>query len=76
MKIEIFGKENCSFCTSAKALLESKAVEFDYKDFFELNEEDQTDIQTKRAPTARTFPIIFMDDTYIGGFSNLKSIFG
>ena len=75
MKIEIFGKENCSFCTSAKTLLETKQVQFEYMDFFNLSEETQTHIQTTRAPTARTFPMIFIDDTYIGGFNNLKSIF-
>lgn len=73
MKIEIYGKQNCNFCVSAKKLLEIKNVPFEYKDFFELNETEQTQIQTERAPTAKTFPIIFIDDTYIGGFNNLNS---
>lgn len=75
MKIEIFGKENCSFCVSAKSLLEMKNVPFEYKDFFELSEEEQNQIKNEKAPSSRTFPIIFIDDTYIGGFSNLSSVF-
>lgn len=75
MKIEIYGKTNCSFCTSAKALLDLKAVQYDYQDFFELSQDDQDQILKVRAPSASTFPIIFIDDVYIGGFSNLNSVF-
>ena len=75
MKIEIFGKKDCSFCVSAKTLLDTKGVPYEYKDFFELNVDEQTHIQTERAPSARTFPMIFIDDTYIGGFVNLESVF-
>lgn len=75
MKIEIFGKENCQYCTSAKALLDTKGIRYDYHDFFQLTAEQQSHIQTERAPTGRTFPFIFIDDIYIGGFSNLESVF-
>lgn len=74
MKIEIFGKPNCPYCTSAKNLLQIKNIGYDYVDFFDLDEEAQDKIR-KRAPTAGTFPIIFLEDTYIGGFNQLESVF-
>jgi glutaredoxin 3 len=75
MKIEIYGKKDCSFCVSAKALLDHKGLSYEYQDFFELNSNAQSHIQTERAPSAKTFPIIFIDDTYIGGFTNLERAF-
>lgn len=75
MKIEIFGKKDCSYCVSAKNLLDAKKISYDYKDFFELNGDEQNHIQESRAPSARTFPIIFIEDTYIGGFNQLESAF-
>lgn len=74
MKIEIYGKTNCSFCVSAKNLLDIKSVPYDYTDFFELSQEEQ-DAVRERAPSAGTFPIIFLEDTYIGGFNQLNSVF-
>lgn len=74
MKIEIFGKPNCPYCTSAKNLLQIKNIGYEYIDFFELNDEEQKKIREK-APTAGTFPIIFLEDTYIGGFNQLESVF-
>jgi glutaredoxin 3 len=74
MKIEIFGKPNCPYCTSAKNLLQMKQIGYDYIDFFELDNEQQTKVR-ERAPTAGTFPMIFLEDTYIGGFAQLQSVF-
>lgn len=74
MKIEIFGKPNCSYCTSAKNLLEIKQVEYEYIDFFDLSAAEQDKIH-ERAPSASSFPIIFLEGTYIGGFHQLQSVF-
>lgn len=74
MKIEIFGMPNCTYCTSAKKLLQIKQIEYKYTDFFELDDEEQRKVR-ERAPSAGSFPIIFLEDTYIGGFSQLQSAF-
>lgn len=74
MKIEIYGKTNCGNCTGAKSLLDAKGIGYTYQDFFELSDEAQNTIRT-REPSARTFPMIFIDDTFVGGFDNLKSVF-
>lgn len=74
MKIEIFGKPNCPYCTSAKNLLEIKKLGYEYIEFFELDDAEQKAVR-ERAPSAGTFPIIFLEDTYIGGFNQLQSVF-
>lgn len=74
MKIEIFGKPDCSYCTSAKKLLQMKNIGYEYTDFLGLDEEAQKQVR-ERAPSAGSFPIIFLEDTYIGGFNQLKSAF-
>lgn len=76
MKIEIFGMPTCSFCTMAKQLLSQKELPYEYNEFSDLTSEEQDHIKTERAPSAKSFPIIFIDDVYIGGFNNLKSAFG
>lgn len=75
MNIEIFGTPTCSYCTSAKTLLDAKGIQYAYTDFLSLGEEEQHHVRHERAPNAVSFPIIFIDDIYIGGFSNLSSAF-
>lgn len=67
MKVTIYSKPNCPFCTKAKALAEmnkdvSEVVylmlgeDFDAKEFME------------KFPQARTFPQIVVSATKIGGY--------
>lgn len=69
--VKIFGKENCTFCTQAKALCEQKGLEFEYG----MLDEDYTfEDFAEKFPTARTFPQITVDDQPIGGFAELKEM--
>lgn len=70
----VYGKENCTYCVQAVALLESRGLLFEYKkvgedvsreDFFSLFE--KLDL-----PPPRTVPQIFKLDQYVGGFKELK----
>jgi len=63
----IYTKENCVFCTRAKALLEpynpkilKLDEDFNREQFFEI------------FPTAKTFPQIIINDEKIGGFTELE----
>ena len=68
-KAIIWSKENCPFCVQAKALLESKGIEFEERNV----STDWTREQLLEAvPNARTLPQIFLDDNYIGGFTELR----
>jgi glutaredoxin 3 len=69
MKATVWSKNSCPFCVQAKALLESKGIEFEERNV----SADWTREQLLEAvPTARTLPQIFLDDNYIGGFTELR----
>ena len=71
MKIEIYGKENCAACTSAKILAFSwPGAEVEYK----LLDTDYTlDELLEKYQYVRTFPQIWIDGEHIGGFEDFKS---
>ena len=68
----VWSKLNCPFCDQAKGLLKMKGIEFEERNV----SKDWTKEQLLEAvPTARTLPQIFLDDNYIGGFTELKKHF-
>jgi len=69
MKAIVWSKHACPFCVQAKALLESRGIDYEERNV----QEDWTKEQLLEAvPTARTLPQIFLDDNYIGGFTELR----
>jgi glutaredoxin 3 len=68
-KAIIWSKDSCPFCVQAKALLESKGIEFEERNV----STDWTREQLLAAvPNARTLPQIFLDDKLVGGFTELQ----
>ena len=69
MKAVVWSKDACPFCVQAKALLESRGIDYEERNV----QTDWTKEQLLAAvPTARTLPQIFLDDNYIGGFTELR----
>jgi glutaredoxin 3 len=69
MKATVWSKNSCPFCDQAKNLLKSRGIEFEERNV----STDWTKEQLLEAvPTARTLPQIFLDDNYIGGFTELR----
>jgi len=69
MKAIVWSKENCPYCLQAKALLDSKKIEYEERNIMH----DWTREQLLEAvPTARTLPQIFLDEQHIGGFTELR----
>lgn len=69
MKAVVWSKDACPFCVQAKALLESRGIEFEERNV----SKDWTREQLLAAvPDARTLPQIFLDETHIGGFTELR----
>ena len=69
MKAIVWSKDFCSFCTQAKALLESQGIEYEERNV----SRDWTREQLLEAvPTARTLPQIFLDQELVGGFTELR----
>ena len=72
MKATVWSKDACPFCVQAKALLDSRGIEYEERNV----QKDWTKEQLlELVPTARTLPQIFIDDKLIGGFNELRKHF-
>jgi glutaredoxin len=69
MKAIVWSKDSCSFCTQAKALLESKGIEYEERNVSQNWTREQL---LEAVPTARTLPQIFLDQEFVGGFTELR----
>lgn len=69
MNVAVWSKPQCPWCVMAKRLLELKGIEYT---LVTLGEEFTRDDVVAKFPTARTFPIIEIDNEYIGGYNELR----
>ena len=69
MKAIVWSKNQCPYCVQAKNLLESKGIDYEERN---INENYTKEQLLEAVPTARTLPQIFIDDNYIGGFTELR----
>ena len=69
MKAVVWSKDACPFCVQAKALLESRGIEFEERN---VSKDWTRDQLLEAVPNARTLPQIFLDDAHIGGFTELR----
>lgn len=72
MKAVVWSKDACPFCLQAKALLDSKGIEYEERN---VNKDWTKEQLLEVVPTARTLPQIFIDDKLIGGFNELRKHF-
>jgi len=70
MNIKIYGKENCSYCTQAKSLLESYNLDYQY---FSLGTDLTVEELIESFPTAKTVPIVVVNNKWIGGYNELET---
>lgn len=67
----MYSKDDCIFCDKARTLLKLKAKEFaEYK----LGKDFDRDTLLEMFPDARTFPVITLDKTFIGGYTELEKL--
>ena len=70
MKAIVWSNAGCTYCEQAKQLLASKGIEYEERNLATGTWSVQ---QLQEAvPGARTVPQIFVDDKYVGGYSELK----
>jgi len=71
MRAVIWSKNNCILCTKAKNLLEKKGINYEERN---IEGPDWTPEQFFEAvPNARTFPQIYIDGKYIGGYDMMMT---
>lgn len=69
MAIEIYSKDNCSYCVQAKQLLKIHGKDYvEYK----LDEDFTREILLSKFPEARSYPVIVIDGFNIGGYDQLN----
>ena len=69
MQAVVWSKDSCPFCVQAKALLESKGIEFEERKIGHGYTKEQL---LETVPNAKTVPQIFLDGEYVGGYTELK----
>ena len=75
MKVDIYSKPYCPFCIQAKNAFLKNNIEF--KEYIVGQDASKEDIQKRvselgSSAQVRTVPQIFIDNEYIGGYSELK----
>ena len=71
-KVVIYTGPMCNFCSAAKHLLNKKKVNYTEIDIA-LDSSKREEMQ-KKTNGARTIPQIFIGDTYVGGYHELKAL--
>jgi glutaredoxin 3 len=72
MIIEIYTKEGCIYCSRAKNFLVEKGLV--YSEYI-LGKDFTKEFIVENFPHAKTYPIILVDGTNIGGYESLVSNF-
>lgn len=71
--VEIYTWRTCPYCVRAKALLDSKGVE--YQEYAIDGDEDARARMSERANGRRTVPQIFVEETHhVGGCDDLYAL--
>ena len=69
MSIEIWGKQLCAFCDSAKMVCETRGYTYVYK---ELGKDFTREQVLEEFPGARTFPQIKVNGQIVGTFNDFE----
>ncbi|MBC3804167.1 glutaredoxin 3 [Acetobacterium fimetarium] len=70
-EIKLYTWAFCPYCNHAKKLLDGKGLK--YTDI-EIYDDENTRRRLEEQTGQRTVPFIFIGETFIGGFSELKAI--
>jgi glutaredoxin 3 len=70
--VVIYTKPGCPYCTSAKALLDSKGA--DYTEIVASNDPAKKQEMIQRSGGRMTFPQVFIDGKHIGGSDDLAAL--
>jgi glutaredoxin len=69
MQAVIWSKYNCAYCDQAKALLNQNDIPYEER---KIGEGWAKEDLLASVPNARSVPQIFLNEEYVGGFTELK----
>jgi len=75
MNATIYSKPHCPFCDQAKMLLKNRGVNYTEVSAVENRDALIEKVTEATGAAPRTVPQIWLDETYIGGFTELKAWF-
>ena len=75
MKIVIYSKNNCQFCTKAKHLVKTLGLEYVEKSLEKDFDSDPVKLVEDIGKQVRTMPQIKIDDKLVGGYNQLIEYF-
>lgn len=70
MQAIVWSKDGCAHCVQAKTLLESKGIEYEERNIMAGTWTKEQLLEA--VPTAKSLPQIFLDEEYVGGFTELR----
>ena len=71
MKIVIYSKNNCQFCTKAKHMIKSLGLEYTEKSLEKDFDSDPSKMMEDIGKPVRTMPQIKIDGNLVGGYNQL-----
>ena len=72
MSFILYGIPNCPYCVKAKELLDDMEIDYDYREIQIENKSIFLDNMADKTNNQRTYPLIFKQNDFIGGFSELE----
>jgi len=75
MKIVIYSKNNCQFCTKAKHLVKTLGLEYEEKSLEKDFGSDPAKLIEDIGKQVRTMPQVKIDDKLVGGYNQLVEYF-
>ncbi len=74
MALKLFGTASCKFCLLSKKLLDRVGITYSYHEVSDVTE--YLDTVKDVTGNQRTVPVIFSDNSFIGGYSELVLYIG
>lgn len=71
MKIEIYSKENCSYCTKAKELMRFHGIKYTENSLNAGHTKEEIQERVGEEKKINVVPQIFVDGKYLGGYVEL-----
>lgn len=69
MRAIIWSKYNCPYCDQAKSLLQLKGIAYEER---KIGDGYTKEDLLEAVPSARSVPQIFLNEEYVGGFTELE----
>ena len=75
MQITIYTNEGCIWCTRTKELFARANVEYSEVNWSNLSVDEQLEVKQKYSNNIRAFPVVVIDDEFVGGLIETAKIF-